>query len=113
MRLPKILFFIPDILPSVEERKAAQVLAAQVCFRNTQGVTEGSTCEECDGVVGQIPAIYAKFKPADQAILEFNENVNAQFSATLDEKAPALTPEIPPTATPTSEKPKAWNTKQV
>jgi len=70
MKQVKILFFINDVTPTPEEFQTAAKTRAHVVFRNATVVpNEQHAIEECDGVMGAVPEIYAKACPsADEAI---------------------------------------------
>lgn len=90
IKSPKILFFIPDCVPSDEEVLEAQAYGGRVYFRNATAVPEpvfekvlkpggksekkllnGNFMEACDGVAGDVPALYEGVPSADKALEEF------------------------------------------
>jgi hypothetical protein len=68
MKPAKILFFINGPSPAPEDLEQAATLDAQVMFRNARYVLPDSAVEECDGVAGLVPVIYAERPTAAEAI---------------------------------------------
>lgn len=82
---PRILFFIAGATPTDEEYNEAQHYLPNMAFRNAAFVPADASVgslEQCDGVAGLVPEIYAKNRPsAKQAGEAFAE---AQFNARQD-----------------------------
>lgn len=60
---PRILFFIAGATPTDDEFEAAQKYLPNMAFRNAAFVPPDATVgslEQCDGVAGLVPEIYAK-----------------------------------------------------
>lgn len=98
----KILFFVNGPAPTAEQIVEAEALPTNVSFRNALAVpAENHALEECDGVAGEVPAIYAARFPDAQSAIEARAAKIAALSAKVgDEKAP-----VKPAAAPS--KPKA------
>lgn len=72
-KYPKIIFFIKGSVPKPEDAEAAEKLGFNVVFRNALFVDDGGAPEACDGVAGAIPAKYADFPKAEDALASFFE----------------------------------------
>lgn len=86
----KILFFTNGPAPTPEQIVEANAMNANVCFRNATVVPNEPHClEDCHGVAGDVPPVYAaKFPPAAAAI-EAREQSIAELSAKVgDSPAP-------------------------
>lgn len=90
MKPAKILYFIDGPSPSSEDFHAAQALKAQVVFRNAQMVpSEKHSLEDCDGVAGDVPPIYADaYPPAKEAIAKKDAELKDLSSKVGDVPAP-------------------------
>lgn len=83
MKYPRILFFIGDTSPTLEEQVAAEQLApCRVAFRNATHIGNGAL-EACDGWFGDAaPKSYRDaFPPAEKAIEAFVEKRDTDFKA--------------------------------
>lgn len=58
--MKRILFFVDGFAPTGEDMKQAAKLNAQVLFRNVQLFNESEPLEDCDGVAGLVPTLYAE-----------------------------------------------------
>ena len=90
MKPLKILFFTNGPAPTAEQLAEANKLNGHICFRNAKYVPdEPHALEDCDGVAGDVPAIYsAKYPDAVSAIGAREEKI-AELSASVgDSPAP-------------------------
>lgn len=92
MKPAKILFFIDGPSPAPEDLELAATLDAQVMFRNARYVLPDSAVEECDGVAGLVPEIYAGFPTASEAIQTVVDKMAALTSKAGDVPAPKAKP---------------------
>lgn len=89
MSMPKILYFVNGPAPKAEDVIKASKIAAKVVFRNALAVTEDSSLEECDGVIGDVPEVYAKaFKSFEVAEKEAALSVISKIAAIDEQVAP-------------------------
>lgn len=85
----RILFFIADCMPTVEDYIEAAKLNGDVVFRNASAVPEAGNLEQCDGVAGDVPTNYAEAYPtAEDAIAARNEALQAISEQVGDSPAP-------------------------
>lgn len=93
MKPLKILFFVNGPAPSAENYAEAATISANVCFRNARCVPADATgLEECDGVTGAVPPVYAaKFPTAEDALEARAEKIKALAEKVGDEAAPKKT----------------------
>ena len=108
MKPSKILFFINGMAPTVHDRIEAEALGAQICYRNAHHVpTDPHALEECDGVAGEVPQIYAdKYPAAEDAIAARLEKLQALATKVGD--APAPRQKVEPSGKQQSVPKKAW-----
>lgn len=96
----KILFFTNGPAPTIEQIAEAEAFNGNVAFRNARVVpSENHALEECDGVAGEVPAIYSAKFPTAAAALEARAAKIAALSAKVGDepapKPPAAAPEKP------------------
>ena len=72
-KFAKILYFVKGVMPSNEAQQIALKYGPNVAFRNANFVSDNGAPEDCDGVAGDVPKLYKKFKDADEVLKEFNE----------------------------------------
>lgn len=86
---PRVLFFISDVTPSLEQQLAAERLApCRVSFRNALLTSTDGALEDCEGVFGDVPARYAaKYPSAEKAIETYVAEREAAFAAKEAETA--------------------------
>ena len=81
MKLAKILYFIEGPLPTGEQQHEAANIRGDVSFRNALAVPEEEVgcLEDCDGVAGKVPDVYAQaFPSANEAVAKYNAKLKAQ-----------------------------------
>ena len=90
MKPLKILFFTNGPAPTAEQLAEANKLNGHICFRNAKYVPdELHALEECDGVAGDVPAIYSAEYPDAVSAIEAREEKIAELSASVgDSPAP-------------------------
>ena len=90
MKPLKILFFTNGPAPTAEQLVEANTLNGHICFRNAKYVpAEPHALEECDGVAGDVPAIYSAKYPDAVSAIEAREEKIAELSASVgDSPAP-------------------------
>jgi len=88
MKSIKILYFISGSMPDKADMKTAFSLGVPVSFRNFRHIKPDMTIEDCDGVIGIVPAEYSHLPSAEDAIKSFREDEAAAFEKTCDVKAP-------------------------
>ena len=90
MKPLKILFFTNGPAPTAEQLAEANKLNGQICFRNAKYVpAEPHGLEECDGVAGDVPAIYSAEYPDAASAIKAREEKVAELSASVgDSPAP-------------------------
>ena len=90
MKPLKILFFTNGPAPTAEQLAEANKLNGQICFRNAKYVpAEPHGLEDCDGVAGDVPAIYSAEYPDAVSAIEAREEKIAELSASVgDSPAP-------------------------
>ena len=90
MKPLKILFFTNGPAPTAEQLAEANKLNGHICFRNAKYVpAEPHALEECDGVAGDVPAIYSAEYPDAVSAIEAREEKIAELSASVgDSPAP-------------------------
>lgn len=89
MKPLKILFFINDSAPTLDETLAADEIGQQVCFRNARYIPTEGALEACDGVAGDVPKRYAEaFPTAEAAIEKRRAEIEALLAKTGDSPAP-------------------------
>jgi hypothetical protein len=88
MKSIKILYFIGGSMPDKADMKTAFSLGVPVSFRNFRHIKPDMTIEDCDGVIGIVPAEYSHLPSAEDAIKSFREDEAAAFEKTCDVKAP-------------------------
>ena len=98
----KILYFIDGPVPTKADYAGAYALApGNVVYRNSQHVpAEPHALEQCDGVAGNVPEIYAKaFPKAEEALAKKKAEFDKLAEKVGDEAAPkaAKTPNKPAT----------------
>lgn len=87
----KILFFVDGTAPTPDDFNAARSInGATVVFRNAKCVPADATAlEDCDGVAGKVPAVYAaKYPAAEDALQARAEKIAAQSAKIGDSPAP-------------------------
>lgn len=90
MKPLKILFFTNGPAPTAEQLAEANKLNGHICFRNAKYVpAEPHALEDCDGVAGDVPAIYSAKYPDAVSAIEAREEKIAELSASVgDSPAP-------------------------
>ena len=90
MKPLKILFFTNGPAPTAEQLAEANKLNGHICFRNAKYVpAEPHALEDCDGVAGDVPAIYSAEYPDAVSAIEAREEKIAELSASVgDSHAP-------------------------
>jgi hypothetical protein len=90
MKPLKILFFTNGPAPTAEQLAEANKLTGHICFRNAKYVpAEPHALEECDGVAGDVPAIYSAEYPDAVSAIEARDEKIAELSASVgDSPAP-------------------------
>lgn len=90
MKALKLLFFVNGPAPTAEQIVEAEALSGNVAFRNALAVpAENHALEDCDGVAGEVPAIYsAKYPTAEDAIEARAAKIAALSAKVGDEPAP-------------------------
>ena len=90
MKPLKILFFTNGPAPTAEQLAEANKLNGNICFRNAKYVpAEPHGLEDCDGVAGDVPAIYSAEYPDAVSAIEAREEKIAELSASVgDSPAP-------------------------
>lgn len=88
MKAPKILFFVDGMVPTAEDMIEAADITGQVCFRNVRAVPAEGSLEDCDGVAGQVPAMYAALPTAAEAIKAHVAKLKAVATKVGDSPAP-------------------------
>lgn len=90
MKPLKILFFTNGPAPTAEQLADANKLKGHICFRNAKYVpAEPHALEDCDGVAGDVPAIYSAEYPDAVSAIEAREEKIAELSASVgDSPAP-------------------------
>ena len=89
MKPAKILYFVDGVSPTPEDFEAASKMQAQVVFRNARAVPPEGALEECDGVAGKVPKLYADAYPeAGEAIKKKAAELKALTSKVGDAPAP-------------------------
>ena len=89
MKPAKILYFVDGVSPTPEDFEAASKMQAQVVFRNARAVPPEGALEECDGVAGKVPKLYADACPeAGEAIKKKAAELKALASKVGDAPAP-------------------------
>lgn len=90
-KLPKILFFFVDSVPTVEERIAVANLRGRVEHRCAKFIGDDDKPEPCDGVAGAIPLPYKKISTAEAAYKKYEDILKTLSKG--DAKAPVLSEE--------------------
>ena len=115
MKPLKILFFTNGPAPTAEQLAEANKLNGNICFRNAKYVpAEPHALEECDGVAGDVPAIYSAEYPDAVSAIEAREEKIAELSASVgdspaprkpkgDKDATAPKPQDTPAPTPPAQ----------
>ena len=90
MKPLKILFFTNGPAPTAEQLAEANKLNGNICFRNAKYVPDDPhALEDCDGVAGDVPAIYSAKYPDAVSAIEAREEKIAELSASVgDSPAP-------------------------
>ena len=90
MKPHKILFFTNGPAPTAEQLAEASKLSGHICFRNAKYVPdEPHALEDCDGVAGDVPAIYSAEYPDAVSAIEARDEKIAELSASVgDSPAP-------------------------
>ena len=90
MKPLKILFFTNGPAPTAEQLAEANKLNGNICFRNAKYVpAEPHGLEDCDGVAGDVPAIYSAEYPDAVSAIEARDEKIAELSASVgDSPAP-------------------------
>ena len=90
MKPLKILFFTNGPAPTAEQLAEANKLNGNICFRNAKYVpAEPHALEDCDGVAGDVPAVYSAEYPDAVSAIEAREEKIAELSASVgDSPAP-------------------------
>lgn len=91
MKNLKILYFVDGASPTPEEFARAMQMNAQVCFRNARYVEMGDSPEQCDGVAGCIPSVYAACPKAEDVLTRRN----AEIASLIDTGGEVSPPEVP------------------
>lgn len=87
VKLARILYFIDGCTPTEEDVEAASQIAGNVVFRNALFVSNNDSLETCDGVAGNVPAIYEeRFSSAQAAIQENVKKLKKTAPKIADEK---------------------------
>lgn len=108
MKPLKILFFTNGPAPTAEQLAEANKLNGNICFRNAKYVpAEPHALEDCDGVAGDVPAIYSAKYPDAVSAIEAREEKIAELSASVGD-SPA--PRKPKDATKDATAPKPQDT---
>jgi len=95
MKLAKILFFIAGALPTKSDYENAAKLKATVVFRNAAHVpNEPHALEKCDGVAGEVPAIYKKKFPTAEKAIEANKAEFKKLTDAIDDEPPKKLSEL-------------------
>ena len=91
-KLYKVLFFIPGMTATSEQRDEALNFGPHVSFRNAQHVKEEDALEECDAVYGPaVPPLYAAAYPWACSIVDFyNGKLETVPMAPTEAADPAL-----------------------
>ena len=115
MKPLKILFFTNGPAPTAEQFAEANKLNGHICFRNAKYVpAEPHALEECDGVAGDVPAIYSAEYPDAVSAIEARDEKIAELSASVgdspaprkpkgDKDATAPKPQDTPAPTPPAQ----------
>jgi hypothetical protein len=95
-KYPKIIFFIPDAMPTLEEILAAEDFGPNTVFRNASFVQDEGALEICDGVAGAVPDRYAEtYRPAEEVLEEFYATRTAPEAPESDEPAEVVAKPAP------------------
>lgn len=86
----KILFFTDGPAPTAKQLAEANKLNGHICFRNARYVpADPHALEACDGVAGDVPAVYSAKYPDAGVAIEAREATLAELSAAVgDSPAP-------------------------
>ena len=94
MKPLKILFFTNGPAPTAEQLAEANKLNGHICFRNAKYVpAEPHALEDCDGVAGDVPAIYSAKYPDAGSAIEAREEKIAELSASVGDSPAPRKPE--------------------
>lgn len=93
IKKPKILYFIKGSVPTDTDRiEANKYDSANVIFRNGNAVNNDDRTEDCDGVAGAVPDVYAtRYKSAEEAISVYKKSIADLQKRVGDDKPPAVT----------------------
>lgn len=70
---PKILYFLEDMVPTVEEQIEIDSLNFKPQIRNGRISAEEGEVEKCDGVLGSVPKQYNDKPDGDAVIAQFRK----------------------------------------
>ena len=85
--IARILYFINGCTPTEIDVENASQLAGNVVFRNALFVSDEDSLETCDGVAGNVPAIYeGRFLSAQAAIQENTRKLKKTAPKIADDK---------------------------
>jgi len=99
MKPAKIIYFVSGHHPTSEQFEEAAEIRGHVVFRNAHKVPAGGALEECDGVAGDVPQVYAdKYPGHEEAIEKHAAKLKAQRERIGDEPAPEVKTAAPPAA---------------
>ena len=111
MKPLKILFFTNGPAPTAEQLAEANKLNGHICFRNAKYVpAEPHGLEDCDGVAGDVPAIYSANYPDAVSAIEAREEKIAELSASVGDSPAPRKPKGDKDATKDATAPKPQDT---
>lgn len=111
MKPLKILFFTNGPAPTAEQLAEANKLNGHICFRNAKYVpAEPHALEDCDGVAGDVPAIYSAQYPDAVSAIEAREEKIAELSASVGDSPAPRKPKGDKDATKDATAPKPQDT---
>lgn len=92
-KFPRILFFILASMPTAEDFDESESFGPNVAFRNASLVTGEGSLEDCDGVAGAVPKVYADKYPTARDAIEKWQTAEMQRRS---DKAAGLKPSPEP-----------------
>lgn len=102
-KAPRILYFLKGSMPTAEQQIDAMRYGSGVVFRNGSCVPVEGSPEACDGVAGDVPALYSAMRSGEDAMREYIAKTNmltqpAAPAAPVEE--PKVTAPVAPPAPP-------------
>ena len=93
MQMLKILYFIDGNVATPAQVHEAKTTPARVQFRNAQVVK--TPLEKADGVMGEVPKLYADYPTLSQALAKQKELIEKETEALAEKLEPKTIPDEP------------------